>query len=290
MSTAVLLPLCLLRNLSSLAPCSVLGLTGTLYAAAFMILRYFDGSYTEGGRFFSELVHRPSFNVQGGDFANIFTIMLLCTLSSSFIAHFNAPRMYAELQNASPDRFNIVVRNGYLVAFCVFSLFMVTGFLTFGGSTLGFVLNNYSGTDHLASISRLATGLALVTGYPFMFSALKEGVLDLSNLSGSARQNALTPTSIALLAIITSLALILKDVGLVVSLTGAIFGNAIMFIIPSIMYLGTIHAARKRYDNKVSVIKGSSVEVVANYGMIGVGVIMSILGITVNVLRLLNKL
>jgi len=35
---------------------------------------------------------------------------------------------------------------------------MSVGFLTFGGSSLGFVLNNYSGKDFLANAARLALG------------------------------------------------------------------------------------------------------------------------------------
>jgi len=35
---------------------------------------------------------------------------------------------------------------------------MSVGFLTFGGSSLGFVLNNYSGKDFLATAARLAIG------------------------------------------------------------------------------------------------------------------------------------
>lgn len=38
------------------------------------------------------------------------------------------------------------------------------GFLTFGGSVAGFVLNNYSGSDVLATFARLAIGIALLTG------------------------------------------------------------------------------------------------------------------------------
>jgi hypothetical protein len=52
---------------------------------------------------------------------------------------------------------------------------MYIGFLTFGGATLGFVLNNYASSDSLISFARLAIGGALLSGYPFTFSALREG-------------------------------------------------------------------------------------------------------------------
>jgi len=47
---------------------------------------------------------------------------------------------------------------GFLASILLFSLIMSVGFLTFGGSSLGFVLNNYSGKDFLATAARLAIG------------------------------------------------------------------------------------------------------------------------------------
>lgn len=47
----VLLPLCLLRNLSSLAPFSLLGSAGMVYTALAMAVRYFGGAYAKGGKF-----------------------------------------------------------------------------------------------------------------------------------------------------------------------------------------------------------------------------------------------
>ena len=48
-SAAVLLPLCLLRDLSSLSAGSVIGTCGTAYTALFMAVRCFDRSYAPGG-------------------------------------------------------------------------------------------------------------------------------------------------------------------------------------------------------------------------------------------------
>jgi hypothetical protein len=54
----VLLPLCLLERLSSLAVFSLIGQLGTLVTTFTMFLRYFDGSYREGGRFYEVCTKR----------------------------------------------------------------------------------------------------------------------------------------------------------------------------------------------------------------------------------------
>ena len=45
LTVTVLLPLCLLKNLSSLAPFSLAGIAAMLYMAVAMAIRFFDGSY-----------------------------------------------------------------------------------------------------------------------------------------------------------------------------------------------------------------------------------------------------
>ncbi len=51
----VLLPLCLLKDLSALAFSSIVGTFGTLFAAVVFAVRYFDGSYAPGGQFYKSL-------------------------------------------------------------------------------------------------------------------------------------------------------------------------------------------------------------------------------------------
>ena len=44
-TSLVLLPLCFLKNLSSLAPFSLVGIAGMLYTTVAMAIRYFGGTY-----------------------------------------------------------------------------------------------------------------------------------------------------------------------------------------------------------------------------------------------------
>lgn len=277
----VLLPLCSLKNLSSLSPFSLLGLSGTLYTAAFMVMRFLDKSYAPGGKFFADVVLKPSFGARGGYQLNHLTLVLLSMLSTSYVAHYNAPKFYNELQNPTMPRFNQVVGGAFGAAISVFTLMMCVGFLTFGGNTAGFILNNYSSKDSLATFARLAVGLAILTGYPFTFSALREGLMDIAGFTGEKRKTLFAPFTLGLLGLVTGMALILKDVGFVVSISGALFGCMVMFVVPAVMNLRLF----ARQTEKVS-----TVEKIANYGMIGTGVTMSILGIYVSVMRQMGKM
>mmetsp|Transcript_53807 Transcript_53807/g.106138 ORF Transcript_53807/g.106138 Transcript_53807/m.106138 type:complete len:483 (+) Transcript_53807:102-1550(+) len=289
MSALVLLPLCSLKSLSALAPFSLLGLGGTLYTAIFMMIRYMDGSYAEGGQFFSDIAIKPSFSARGGySIASFNAFVLVSMMSTSFVAHYNAPTFMNELKDATVPRFNQVVNGGFIAAILLFIFVMSVGFMTFGGNSLGFVLNNYSNKDILATVARFAIGLALITGFPFTFSALRNGVLDLAKLKGPSRDNAFTPVTVAGLALLTGLALVLKDVGFVVSISGAMFGCAVMFIIPAIMNIANIKLNAKNFGSEMT--SGNKIEVAGNYGMMLTGIAMAIVGVSVSVLREMGKL
>lgn len=88
-TTGVLLPLCLLKNLSSLAPFSLLGSMGMIYTCLAMFWRYATKAYTATGRFGADLPVnlQPAFGSIGA--AGIFNAkatILLGMLSTAFMA------------------------------------------------------------------------------------------------------------------------------------------------------------------------------------------------------------
>lgn len=64
---AVLLPLCLMKNLSSLAPFSLLGSFGMIYTSVAMMIRYFGKAYAASGKFGMDMAAslRPKFGDVG---------------------------------------------------------------------------------------------------------------------------------------------------------------------------------------------------------------------------------
>ena len=102
-----LLPLCLLRSFSFLSYASLLGIGGILFTAFFMALRLVEGSYLPGGEFFQALnaaapVVVSSFDVKGTSLLK--SLILISTLTSSYLCHYNSPKFLRELKDASPAR------------------------------------------------------------------------------------------------------------------------------------------------------------------------------------------
>lgn len=289
LSTFVLLPLCSLKSLNALAPFSILGLCGTLFAAVFMVLRLFDKSYFTGGKYFADIVLKPAFDQRGGyKLLSSKIFILLSMLSTAFVAHFNAPTFFRELKNPTMARFNKVVFTAFGAAIFFFNLIMGAGFLTFGGNAQGFILNNYSNADILATMSRLGLAIALITSYPFPFSSMRDNIMDIMNKTGEARDKVFKPITYLSVAVLTALAIVLKDVGFVVSVSGALFGCAVLFMIPMIMNISLIKKNAKNMGK--SLTGGNKLEIATNVGLIITGIVMAIIGVAVSVLRQMGKM
>lgn len=270
---AVLLPLCLMKNLASLAPFSLLGIAGMGFTTFAMFVRYIGGSYSvPAGKFVGDLAPSlvPSFGNAGAAAAlTPPAAILLCMLSTAYLAHYNAPKYYAELRNNTIPRFNKMVASSFAIAISFFAAVTSLGFLTFGASSNGFILNNYSTKDQLATISRIAVAVSIVFSYPLTFVGIREGIMDLAKVPMEKRNGLSTPLSLAILAAVTGAALTIKDLSFILSFGGATLGNAIVFLFPVIMF----NSAVKKFGKK-----DLQKEATASKGIFVTGVLMSVIG------------
>ena len=263
-TTLVLLPLCLMKNLSSLAPFSLAGIIGMMYTAMAMAIRYFGGTYklaagegSPAGKFLADVAGdlQPAFGDKGASAVlNAKSFILICMLSTSFMAHFNAPKFYLELKNNTIERFNTVVSTSFGISILIMGAVAALGFLTFGKATSGLVLNNYPGTDTIMSLSRFAVAFSIVFSYPLVFVGCRDGVLDLLKVDPEERTNSvLNQVTIAILGVITALAIKVSDLTFVLSFGGATLGNALIYVYPALMFRS---AVKNMGDDASPALKG----------------------------------
>ena len=241
LTTFVLLPLCLMKNLKSLGPFSLVGIMGMLYTASAMATRFFDGSYQSGGRFYQTLEPQflPSFSESQGIaelIVNPNIFLLISMLSTAFMAHYNAPKFYWELENNTLARYQLVVAVSFTVALVLFAAVSSFGFATFGKACAGLVLNNYSTDDPLMSLSRVAVALSLLFSYPSAFVGVRDGFLDLLGVKDRG-DRLLNSVTVILLTMIAAMAYVVRDLGKVLAFAGATWGNAVIYLLPSFMFI-----------------------------------------------------
>lgn len=243
-TTLVLLPLCLVKNLATLAPFSLLGIIGMAYTSFAIGIRYFGGAYATGGRFLPDIAPalQPQFGTVGASgVLSANSLILVCMLSTAYIAHFNAPRFFRELKDNTMSRFGKVTGISFGISTAIYAIVSALAFLTFGASCDGLILNNYSTKDILISASRFCVAISLIFSYPLLFVGTRDGTLDLLNIPEEKRTTSLLNNlTFALLGITTALAWKLTDLSFVSSISGAVFGTALIFVFPSLMFRAAI--------------------------------------------------
>eukprot|EP00977_Amphora_coffeiformis_P019661 scaffold7349_cov173-Amphora_coffeaeformis.AAC.142 len=273
-------PLCLVKELHVLAPFSMLGMAGIFFTVVVMAWRYFDGTYNVGGYFYdSQDVSPnllPSFGGIGASGAWSWKILLLvCMNYQSWFCHYNSPRYFIELENNTLPRFGCVVATSFSISALLYVAMAAFGFLTFGSQCSGFILNNYSTNDKLATICRVAIAGALIFTYPLPFLGCRDGILDLLMVPTSKRtsQN-LNVLTLVQLGLITLLAMHFKDLGMVNAVGGALFGTAVVFIFPTLMFCKVAEEdSSKRHEARFAIVL-----MCLGIGLGATGVLIAVMG------------
>jgi len=277
LTLTVILPLCLLKNLSSLAPFSLLGIIGMLYTALAMTVRFLDGSYSDPTSGFAADVAdslKPSMGTKGA--SAVFSanaLILICMLSTANMAHFNAPKFYLELEDNTIKRWNTVVGTSFAISIVFFIGIAAMGFATFGGASNGFILNNYSNNDAIMGFSRVAFAFALIFTYPLAFVGCRDGVLEMLKVPQEERTDAkLNNLTYVILGAVTATALKIKDLSFLMSFGGATLGNALIYVYPALMF----RSAVKNLGDDATKAQKMEVYLAMAFAALGVG--MGVLG------------
>ncbi|KAJ1635843.1 transmembrane amino acid transporter protein-domain-containing protein [Pavlovales sp. CCMP2436] len=256
----LLMPLALQHNFTALRYASWLGVAAVAVISLVLTMRWLDGSYGAGGRFAHSstagLVVMPSggshilsqasaFHVSSG------SLVLFSMLSSAFTAHYNAPRLYFELNNATPVRFAAVCVAGFAGAALANALVMLTGYYTFGADAQGVILNNLSSDDPLAKAARLATCLSILTVHPLTFTGLRDATL--SAIRGTAlgdavnrSRNAWAALTIGMVIGEMLIALLNLPLDTMVAFLGAVACSILVYIVPGCILLSRVREGNEQ--------------------------------------------
>uniref|UniRef100_A0A7S2FDR3 Amino acid transporter transmembrane domain-containing protein n=1 Tax=Octactis speculum TaxID=3111310 RepID=A0A7S2FDR3_9STRA len=176
----------------------------------------------------------------------------------------------------------------------IYAIAAVAGYATFGSASTAPVLNNYAASDVLATLTRAATGVSLFGGYALMFVAMRDAFL--SSIVPSAddtdtkrgpfssvqvvSSTAWRIASLALLSFTTLLGVVTTDAGFAASLSGSSLGAALIFCVPSRIFLSCVAKAKASGDSLASNLEVSLVRAFFRFGLVAIT-----LGTTITVLE-----
>jgi amino acid permease len=238
----LLLPLSLIKNMSGLAFTSLLGFASIMYTVIFIVIRALDGTYALGtGKFVVDgmIAAQPAFTKTSLWNFDFTSLVLASNLGLAYIAHYNGPIFYRSLKDTNSKRFRNMVNIAFTVLVALYIVVMTAGYSTFGDVCQGNILLNYHPNDILSTFGLLATGFSILFGFPLVACGAREALIGAASSLGYKSlgndENHFLLVS-GILAFVTTIACTVKDVSLVVGLTGAALGSFIVYICPSIIY------------------------------------------------------
>ncbi|KAL1512377.1 hypothetical protein AB1Y20_005635 [Prymnesium parvum] len=261
LTSACMLPLVTATDLSALNYSTMIGVAGVGYSALFCCYRLLDRSYGASSPAMSLRLLAPRRGAA--------VLPFVGSLNTAFMAHLSVPRYWSELESEDESDFASLVLAGFGVSTVACLVFVIVGYLTFGDSCHGLLLDMYAGSDQGARLMRLMTLLSVVGGYPLIFIAMRDSCAAqlravVPRVDGKAGGNVKASRdeaaerrsevllSVALLVAVTVAAVFAKDVRFLISIRGALLGSVVTFVLPSLVWLHSPLASTSRFANLLS--------------------------------------
>lgn len=150
------------------------------------------------------------------------------------------------LETKSSRLFSVVTSLSVGFSLLVSLTLSIPAYLHFGSSTDANILNNFEDSNGLINICRLVLAVSLYVSFPLDCFVARD-VITRSMFQRTSLKMPYTlhaATTIIIVGLTTSVALLFKDLGEVLELTGGVSASALAFIFPAAAYL-KIRGARK---------------------------------------------
>jgi len=248
----VLVPLSLLRDLAPLRFGSVAGLGATLYVFLLLVKDCTqDADLGSAGAVVRNLAP-----------ARIDFFQSLALFSSAFMAHYNSPKFYSQLQDPTLPRFATLVGGAFGLPLIVFILFGFCGFAIFGFSVEGNVLKNYGGGPQVM-LAWLSMAFSVAFTYPLVFSTLRESSASLLSslgvLKDASSDSFRIPFTLGAVALTVLGGTVFSNVAVVNGVKGAILSACLAFIYPASIHLKLTAAEGAKASARTRAMRAGSV-------------------------------
>jgi len=230
-SAVVILPLCLLRDISKLEKASAISVLTVILINFIVIYKFFE---------LGDKYQQDPIEYVESDFPSAFG-----TIAFAFVCQDCAFLMFNTLKNPTTKRWGSVVHlslGGACVVCITFALF---GYLTFRGQVTPNLLNNYSPSDKVVQVARTVYVLTMALTYPISFYVCRHVIYAViyrgPEYKSEKECSFLTHLGVTLplYAVSVLIVMFVTNLGVVMSLTGSIAAVLLAFLLPAACRLKT---------------------------------------------------
>lgn len=211
--------------------------------------------------------------------SNLFNWVIVASIISfGFVVHYNAPRFYASLENNTRSRFIFMAFSAYVLAAAIYSITAWLGIETFGVNCAPYILNGFAADDQLGWVARAAVAISVLTSTPLAFMSVRNWCVSVA-WSGSTKVRPKQTRRIAfiLIFLLAILAGVIRDISTVGSISGALLGSTMMFVLPPVMYVYALQQRSRQSGSKTDEV--SAVCIFCNSILCIAGVILAVAGV-----------
>jgi len=235
------LPLCCFRDISSLERSSGLSVGAVIVIALLVVGK------------FVQLAVEPTFEIQPrltvvGP-APFKSFSIICF---AFVCHDTAYLIFNTLREPTCEAWDATARVGLMAAVSICLLLSVPGYLTFGADTKSNILTNYPVDDPLVIACRCIYIVVMTLVYPMSFFVCRH-IVNAVLWRGDSHQAIQVVSSTrfyGLTAVIfvctVGITLVVRDLGVVMSLTGSLGAVNLAFVFPPACALKLAHGSWQR--------------------------------------------
>lgn len=247
-ATIIILPLAMKRDMASLSKTSLLSILADVFLTGFVVAFSPIQSTVQQVGGFGEVIR--------GNWANSGIFIGLGVLSFAMACQHSTFIVFNSLADKTPERWSKVTFRSVTIATILCLLLGVSGYLGFLDATKGNILNNFDSDSVMANAGRVLLAITMLLTYPMESFVARHVVVmclyngDMDGFSiGPSGEEVEAPKllgilnrrhAITLVIFIGTLipALVVDDLGPVLSITGALGASCISYIATGMVYLG----------------------------------------------------
>eukprot|EP00930_Biecheleria_cincta_P049378 TRINITY_DN34597_c0_g1_i1.p1 TRINITY_DN34597_c0_g1~~TRINITY_DN34597_c0_g1_i1.p1 ORF type:complete len:442 (+),score=47.34 TRINITY_DN34597_c0_g1_i1:40-1365(+) len=243
-AAVVLIPLCLKQNMHALRLATRFGICALGYTILYVIFT----SATDG----RHAMHLESASFWGADTGG--SIRVLCTLTSAYMSHYNAPAFHHDLlSHPSPWKaFSTAATVSFTGALLTYLSFAIAGYAHFGTEVKGNVLMGFR-TSLGVQVAWISMALQLMMTYPLILKSARDTLVQLLGFAPPSAASAgtlwVSPWSVASASLViftVVVGTVVTDISKVLAFRGALLGINVCFVLPGVMLLFCVRKESKQ--------------------------------------------
>lgn len=224
-STCFILPLCLLRDMSSLSYSSAL----SIFAVVFIVFAVAIQGPTAG----KDQNIKHNFDVAESSWFGG-----LGAISFAFVCHHSSFLVFNSLEKKTIESWNHVSFWAVMTATTLCLLMGIFGYYAFDQTAKGDILNNFDYNDPVINVARALLAFTMVFTFPMEQYVSRHCIyIYLLPHGEQASFNQHLLVTLAIWGFATVIGMCMSDVGIVLELTGAVAASVVAYIFPPLCYL-----------------------------------------------------